>query len=89
MSTSLQSHNPSTIEQLFSILQNEYKIDTTHFGAQTTLLDTGLDSLSIADLLFEIEDVFAIKLDEMSSEQMPKQLSELVRLIDVQMSKKH
>jgi acyl carrier protein len=77
----------TTLERILEILKKEYKTDISGFSADTTLADTGLDSLSIADLLFEVEDVFEIKLDDLSPDQIPKQLSGLVSLIDAQIAK--
>jgi acyl carrier protein len=77
-----------TLSRLLAILKKEYRTDTSQFSGQTTLADTGLDSLSLTDLLFEIEDVFEIKLDDLSPDQMPAQLSGLVALIDRQIAAK-
>ncbi len=77
-----------TLTRLLAILKKEYKTDTSQFSAQTTLADTGLDSLSLTDLMFEIEDVFEIKLDDLSPDQMPKELAGLVNLIDQQIATK-
>jgi acyl carrier protein len=77
-----------TLNRLLAILKKEYKTDTSQFSGETTLADTGLDSLSLTDLLFEIEDVFEIKLDDLSPDQMPQQLSGLVDLIDRQIAAK-
>lgn len=86
LSTLNSTENGDTFERILLILKKEYKTDTSGFSAQTTLADTGLDSLSIADLLFEIEDVFNIKLDDLSPDQIPQQLSGLVSLIDAQIA---
>jgi acyl carrier protein len=87
MATATSNPNASTLERLFAIIEKEYKIDTKDFTPETTLADTGLDSLSIADLLFEVEDVFEIKLDDMPPDQIPQKLSGLIALIDAQVAK--
>jgi acyl carrier protein len=87
MASAISTTDPSTLERLCTIIKKEYKIDTKSFTPETTLADTGLDSLSIADLLFEVEDVFEIKLDDMSPDQIPQQLSGLIALIDAQIAK--
>lgn len=84
--TNLNSSN-DVLEKLLKIIQKEYKLDVSSFTAHTTIADTGLDSLSMADLLFEIEDVFEIKLDDLPPDQIPKQLSGLVSLIQKQIAK--
>jgi acyl carrier protein len=83
-----QASGIDTLNHLLAILKKEYKTDTSQFSGETTLSDTGLDSLSLTDLLFEIEDVFEIKLDDLSPDQMPQQLSGLVELIDRQIAAK-
>jgi acyl carrier protein len=79
--------NTNTLDRLLQIIRKEYKIDTTSFTQDTTIADTGLDSLSMADLLFEVEDVFGIKLDDLPPDQIPKKLSGLIDLIEAQIVK--
>ena len=83
------THTPTSIlDTLLAIIKKEYKIDTSTFNANTTLEDTGLDSLSVADLLFEVEDRFEIQLGDMSPDQIPDKLSGLIKLVEIQLAKK-
>jgi acyl carrier protein len=54
----------TTYERLTKILVEQYKIDAERLTPQQSLAELGLDSLSMVELLFMIEDEFAVKLPE-------------------------
>ena len=66
---------PTTFERLRAILVRDYKTDTDRVGPDTPLESLNIDSLGVAELLFTIEDEFAIKLT--------KEPVELVTVADV------
>ena len=53
---------PTTFERLRLILARDYKADPDGLAPDTPLDSLNIDSLGIAELLFTIEDEFAIKL---------------------------
>jgi acyl carrier protein len=51
----------NTIEQLTQLLHDKFEIDKSSLQPDLPLSEYGLDSLALAELLFTIEDEFAIK----------------------------
>jgi acyl carrier protein len=52
----------TTYERLTRILVEQYKIDPERLSPEEPLAALGLDSLGMVELLFMIEDEFAVKL---------------------------
>jgi acyl carrier protein len=52
----------TTYERLTKILIEQYKIDPERLSPEEPLAALGLDSLGMVELLFMIEDEFAVKL---------------------------
>ncbi|MDH6185333.1 acyl carrier protein [Polaromonas sp. CG_23.6] len=52
----------TTFDRLFAILMKDYKLDAAQLTPDAPLEDLGIDSLGVADLLFNIEDEFGITL---------------------------
>ncbi len=50
----------STLERLQEILSRQYELKREDLAAEATLEGLGLDSMSVIDLLFTIEDEFRI-----------------------------
>ena len=50
----------SSYEFLSEILVEKYNVDPRAIGPEATLTELGLDSLSLAELLFDLEDKFEI-----------------------------
>lgn len=46
------------------------------------LADLGIDSLMLAELIFEAEDQFNISIDLQPGEPMPQTVAEIVKIID-------
>jgi acyl carrier protein len=65
----------STLERIATILVENYKVPPDTLTADTLLEDIGVDSIGFAELLFDIEDGFNIKL--------PDEMVELTTLGDV------
>lgn len=51
-------------DKIIRILMERYGVDEAAASADATLTDLGLDSLSIAELVFDIEDEFGIEIKE-------------------------
>lgn len=70
----------STFDRLCAILARDYKLAAQALTLDTPLESLGIDSLGVAELLFNVEDEFAIKLP---AEQVQlTTLGEVVRFID-------
>jgi acyl carrier protein len=54
----------STLEELKQLIHKTFDIDTATLKADSPLEDYGLDSLSLAELLFAIEEHFNVDLPD-------------------------
>ena len=70
----------TTLETLKKVINTTFDIDPTTLDADTPLLDYGLDSLSLAELLFVVEDEFRVDFSETPKDV--NTLADLARLID-------
>ena len=52
----------STFDRLSAILAKDYKLDAASINRDTPLESLGIDSLGVADMLFNVEDEFKITL---------------------------
>lgn len=52
----------TTFERLRAILVKDYKLEADHVSLDTPLESLGIDSLGVADMLFNLEDEFLIVL---------------------------
>jgi acyl carrier protein len=52
----------TTLETLKVMLKSDYNVDPDQVASDSTLTSLGLDSLALAELLFEVEDRFHISL---------------------------
>lgn len=52
----------TTFNRLSAILAKDYKLDAASLGKDTSLESLGIDSLGVADMLFNVEDEFKISL---------------------------
>lgn len=66
--------------QIVELLVQKYGVDATKVSPDATLADLGLDSLSVAELVFDIEDLFAIEIKADDAEF--KTLGEAMALVD-------
>lgn len=51
----------SSLKELQDLIQAKYHIDPTTLDPNASMLDQGIDSLALAEFLFEIEDHFGIQ----------------------------
>jgi acyl carrier protein len=71
----------STLDTLVDILTRDYCVAREHIVPEATLQTLGLDSLSVLELMFKIEDRYKVKI----TEETPTDLltvSDVVRYID-------
>jgi acyl carrier protein len=66
--------------QIIELLVQKYGVDAQRISADATLADLGLDSLSVAELVFDIEDLFKIEVKADDAEF--KTLGEAISLVD-------
>lgn len=66
--------------QIVELLVEKYGVDASKVSADATLADLGLDSLSVAELVFDIEDLFAIQIETEDAEF--KTFGDAVALVD-------
>jgi len=77
----------TTFEHLRAILVKDYKLDPDSLTLDAALEGLGIDSLGVAELLFNIEDEFRITLPP-ESVQLPT-IGDVVRFIDELISAQH
>jgi acyl carrier protein len=71
-----------TFERLTKLIAAQYHLDTSTVTLDTGLADAGLDSLAVAELLFSIEEDFAIDLGDVPPDAVPATVGQVVTLID-------
>lgn len=70
----------TTLLTLKTVIHKTFDIDPSTLDAGVPLADYGLDSLSLAELLFVVEDEFHIDFSEMPKDV--NTLADLAKLID-------
>jgi acyl carrier protein len=54
----------SSLKQLQDLIQKKYNIDPATIDPDASMLEQGIDSLALADFLFDVEDHFGIDLPD-------------------------
>ena len=70
----------TTLDQLKQLLHEHYDVDPSTLDPETPLLEYGLDSLSLAELMFMVEEHFHV--DFPSTQQDVETLKGLADVID-------
>lgn len=70
----------STLSEILKIIKDSYDIDPDSIDPNKPLAEFGLDSLSLAELIFAIEDHFHIQYPE--SRTQVQTLAELAQAVD-------
>lgn len=70
----------SSLKELQDLIRAKYKIDPATMDPNASMLDQGIDSLALAEFLFEIEDHFGISFPD--SRARVNSLAGLARVID-------
>jgi acyl carrier protein len=77
----------TTLETLVDILVRDYCLDRAKIAPEATLADVGLDSLSLLELMFKIEDRYGVKIQEDTPTNLVT-VSDVVRYIDELLARK-
>lgn len=70
----------SSLKQLQDLIQEKYKIDPATLDPNASMLDQGIDSLALAEFLFDIEERFGIEFPDARADV--NSLAGLARVID-------
>lgn len=70
----------NTQETLADLLVTKYGVDRDKLAPEAAMADLGLDSLSLAELMFDIEDAFRIQVKAEGTDL--KTLGDAIALID-------
>jgi len=54
----------TTTARIIAMLVKDFKVDRDRLSADASLEDIGIDSIGVAELLFDIEDEFHLKLPD-------------------------
>ncbi|MBU6460971.1 MAG: acyl carrier protein [Proteobacteria bacterium] len=77
----------NTFERIRTLMEEKFGLEKSTLTPEATLETLGLDSLSVIELMFSIEDVFEIKLPD---EPVPlKTLQDVVDTVDKLISEQH
>ena len=76
--------NPQTFEAISSVLTEKFHVDASLVGPATPLEALGLDSLSLMEFVFAIEDRFEVRIPEekLDPRQTGITLEHLATLLD-------
>ena len=77
----------TTLERLQELLVNDYQLDIATLTPETSFETLGIDSLGMAELLFNVEDEFRITLPP-EPVQLPT-VGDVVRYIDELVAAQH
>jgi acyl carrier protein len=70
----------SALEMIRAELSKHTETPVTDMHLDTSLVDIGIDSLALGELLFSLEDSLEVKLTETAS--MPETIADIVTLIE-------
>ena len=71
----------STSEEIRSVIARELEVDIASIDGSATFEALGVDSLSLVEMLFAIEDAFHIKISPTAAEHIHC-VDDLTRLVD-------
>jgi acyl carrier protein len=75
-----QSIMSDTLEQLRALIKEKFDIDASKIDPNASVLESGLDSLALTELLFTVEEKFGVELLEAAREVTS--LAGLAALVD-------
>ena len=73
--------NTSTLEQLTALASKQLGLAAEQIGAATSFTELGLDSLSLVDFMFAVEDHYRLSIDHDAALAQPT-LAGLAVLVD-------
>ena len=56
--------NPPTFNTIAQILEQDFRLTRGHIAPERTLVDLGLDALSLMEFVFAVEDAFRLRIPE-------------------------
>ena len=76
--------NRPTFDAISSVLVDKFKVDPAKVHPETTLEQIGLDSLSLMEFVFAVEDRFDVRIpeDKLDPRQAGVTLQHLAQLLD-------
>ncbi len=78
----------STLETVQRMIVEQFDLKKEALVPDATLESLGLDSLSVIEFMFNIEDEFKIKLSDIPLENI-KTLRDVIQIIDKQVAEQH
>jgi acyl carrier protein len=79
-SQSGKNHTMSSLKELQDLIQEKYGIPSSELDPHASMREKGLDSLALAEFIFEIEDKFGIEVPD--DNPNIDTLAELAALVD-------
>jgi acyl carrier protein len=80
-------HIMTTLDTLVEILVRDYCLDRARIVPEATLATVGLDSLSLLELMFKIEDRYGVKIQEDTPTNLVT-VGDVVRYVDELLARK-
>ncbi len=76
--------NPELFDDIVRILHDKFQVDTATVRPDTTLESLGLDSLTLMEFVFAVEDQYSVRVpeDKLDPRQSGITLEHLVQLLD-------
>ncbi len=78
----------STLETVQRMIAEQFDLKREALVPEATLESLGLDSLSVIEFMFNIEDEFKVKLSDIPLESI-KTLQDVINIIDKQVAEQH
>ena len=76
--------NTELFDDVVRILRDKFQVDSANLRPDTTLESLGLDSLTLMDFVFAVEDQYSVRVpeDKLDPRQSGITLAHLVQLLD-------
>ena len=76
--------NPELFDDIVRILRDKFQVDTATLRPDTALESLGLDSLTLMEFVFAVEDQYSVRVpeDKLDPRQSGITLGHLVQLLD-------
>ncbi len=72
----------STLDKIQTMLEGQFGLKREQLQPEQVLAELGIESLSMVEFMFELENEFAIDLSSSSDNRIPATVAELVTLVD-------
>ncbi len=82
--TACKRMNTELFDEIVRVLRDKFQVDAANLRPDTTLESLGLDSLTLMEFVFEIEDQFSVRVpeDKLDPRQAGITLERLVQILD-------